>query len=647
MCRVNSLLFISVFSLVFVITESLQAQESGVIQSSEPTTILQPEINFLAQEPIIDGILDTKLSKLPKRKFNFIAKDNPQNPAPVEINYRLAYGTHFLYLYIEVGSDSFICRDRGFQNGDGFTVAITKPCPENLPADEYYVLGFSATKDKNAFFRKVIWHHNMVFGFRGLTNETEFELKSEKNKVGFELLLPWSEVYPYHPWISEGIGFNMVFVKAIGTNDLNFHTIIKDGQRYIGDNQKERLYVNLNFENPELIRSNQTYMEMNRNCILGDSIKLKIATVSANPFIEKCQLLIKGVEGNRVKTENIEYHCNKGLTIKEYNLETSDLAPGDYQIEWKSKNGNYSGKSGLTILPTFDYATLKKQLKIICSNISSGSYNTLQFQLEQIQKQFKKLKSYEVCPELRIKLTSFLENIEKAKKGEEVYKTKAGVFRRAFRSEIDGTLQPYSVKIPKDFDPSKKYKLLVWLHGSDEDDQGQLNNRRLINKLIAIAPCGRGKRHAYTTNESQIDIQEAINDVILNYPIDTTNIILAGFSMGGYGVYRTFFETPNRYKAVAVFSGQPDLATEYFPEEVHPNFLKEKYLIPFKKTLIFIAHGKKDNNTPFHLTQEVVEKLDSLGAKVEFHIEEEMGHGTSEDARNEFYNWLEYIVNKQ
>ena len=137
--KFKSLLFNSVVTLVFIITESLQAQESGVIQLSEPTPFLQPEIKFLAQEPIIDGVLDVKLSKLPKRKYNFIAKDNPQNPAPVEINYRFAYGTRFLYLYIEVDSDRFICRDRGFQNGDGFTVAITKPRPENLPTDEYYV----------------------------------------------------------------------------------------------------------------------------------------------------------------------------------------------------------------------------------------------------------------------------------------------------------------------------------------------------------------------------------------------------------------------------------------------------------------------------------------------------------------------------
>jgi predicted esterase len=635
-----------VIPLVFIITESLQAQESGVVQLSEPKPFLQPEINFLAQEPIIDGVLDVQLSKLPKRKFNFIAKDNPQNPAPVEINYRLAYGTHFLYLYIEVDTDSFICRDRGFQNGDGFTVAITKPRPENLPTDEYYVLGFSATKDKNTFFRKVVWHHNMVFGFKGLSNETKFEIKSDKNKVGFELLLPWSEVYPYHPWISDGIGFNMVFVKAIGTNDLNFHTIIKDGQRYIGDNQRKRMYVNLNFEKPELERSDQTYMAMNRNCIFGDSIKLKIAAVSANPVIEKCQLLIKKGEGNRVKTENIEYNCNKGLTINEYNVETSDLIPGDYQVEWKSKNGNYSGKSELTIMPPFNYDTLKKQLKTICSNISLGGCNTLQFQLEQIQSQFKRLKPYDICPELCKRLTSFLEHTEKAKKGEDAYRTKIGIFRRAFRSKIDGTLQPYSIKIPNDFDLSKKYSLLVWLHGSDEDDQGQLNNLRSINNLIAIAPCGRGKRHAYTTSESQIDIQEAINDVVLNYPIDTTNIILAGFSMGGYGVYRTFFETPDRYKALAVFSGQPDLATEYFPEEDHPNFLKERYLTPLKKTPVFIAHGKKDNNTPFHLTQEVVKKLDSLGAKVEFNIDEEMGHGTSEKTWNEFYKWIESFGNK-
>ena len=35
-----------------------------------------------------------------------------------------------------------------------------------------------------------------------------------------------------------------------------------------------------------------------------------------------------------------------------------------------------------------------------------------------------------------------------------------------------------------------------------------------------------------------------------NYSLDTTRIVLSGFSMGGYGVYRTFWESPEMFEAL-------------------------------------------------------------------------------------------------
>src|SRR5262249_49501668 len=44
--------------------------------------------------------------------------------------------------------------------------------------------------------------------------------------------------------------------------------------------------------------------------------------------------------------------------------------------------------------------------------------------------------------------------------------TRASDMRLAYRSPVDGTLQPFRVFVPDGYDPSKKYPLIVALHGA-------------------------------------------------------------------------------------------------------------------------------------------------------------------------------------
>ena len=50
---------------------------------------------------------------------------------------------------------------------------------------------------------------------------------------------------------------------------------------------------------------------------------------------------------------------------------------------------------------------------------------------------------------------------------------------------------------------------------------------------------------------------EVLADVAAHYPVDPERVYLSGFSMGGYGIYRTFSEDPMRYGGLIVLSGVP------------------------------------------------------------------------------------------
>ena len=121
---------------------------------------LSPKITFLQEQPVIDGLLDDNLKELlAQRKFDFKFNINIFKGSAGS-NYRLAYGTDFIYLYLEAKADNFICRDRGYQNGDGFILTLSTTKPESNKTDEHYVMGFSSQYNpEQEWARKILWNY--------------------------------------------------------------------------------------------------------------------------------------------------------------------------------------------------------------------------------------------------------------------------------------------------------------------------------------------------------------------------------------------------------------------------------------------------------------------------------------------------------
>lgn len=217
-------------------------------------------------------------------------------------------------------------------------------------------------------------------------------------------------------------------------------------------------------------------------------------------------------------------------------------------------------------------------------------------------------------------------------------------YRRAFKSKYDDTYQPYSIKLPSNYDSTKKYPLLVFLHGSGVDEQGLLNQPRSNGKFIEVAPFARDMYNCYSSDSSQIDIIEAIEDVVANFSVDAAKIVIGGFSMGGYGALRTFYEHPVLYKGVAVFAGHPHLASNWLDGE-HPNFLNNNYLKAFKGMPIFIYHGQKDGSLPVDLVKKMSIELEKAGALVTLSIAEDKGHDYPDKETNDrYFEWLNKII---
>jgi len=599
----------------------------------------QPVLNipFLENLPVIDGLPEDNLSRMEWQSFPYSEKSNDSNPE-VATRYKIAYSLNCLYLLLETESDSIVYRDRAYQNGDGFHMVIARP-DSGKATDEFYVLRFSpANEIKNIPARKGVWYYNVNLSGKQLSASTQFVCQAREGKCYFELALPWSDVYPYHPLFSESIGFNLCFVKTIGEKDKNYYFLTKDGR--IQSELSKQEYITAKFEPPIQPDKPASFaMPERRNSTVGNNLDMRIISFAKSGGSVSFYLAVRSADDYTYTSLFEENKLSAGYNSNTYTIPTEKLLPGGYTIYWKCSD-NSEGEISLSILPVIDYDKEKADLDKFKNEISAGDYNTMLFTLQNLVKDYEKLKPYETAGDIRERFNTYFNTIDEMRNNPGYLSEKLGIYRRAFLSAIDTTLQPYTIKLPENFDPKKKYPLFVMLHGSGSDDQRMLNNPLTDGTFIEIAPFGRGTSNCFTADGAETDVLEAIEDAIKNFPVNASEIIIAGFSMGGYGAYRIYHEYPGMFKGIAVFSGHPSLATQWLGDG-YPDFLDPSYLKTFRKTPVFIYHSKNDLNCPYSLTLELAGKLKSAGAKVEFVTTADGGHGIIDKGYlPQYFQWL-------
>ena len=132
---------------------------------------------------------------------------------------------------------------------------------------------------------------------------------------------------------------------------------------------------------------------------------------------------------------------------------------------------------------------------------------------------------------------------------------------RAYRSQVDGSIQPYGLVIPESYTSKKPVRLDVVLHGRG----ATLNEVSFIaahdksaavpaeQDFIQLDVFGRGN-NAYRWS-GETDVFEAIESVKSRYNIDPGKVVLRGFSMGGAGAWHLGLHHPDRWAAVEAGAG--------------------------------------------------------------------------------------------
>jgi len=215
---------------------------------------------------------------------------------------------------------------------------------------------------------------------------------------------------------------------------------------------------------------------------------------------------------------------------------------------------------------------------------------------------------------------------------------------------------------PRDFDPSRKYPILVYVYGEphgqtvlDAWGTSHADYHRVVAELgylvVSIdnrgtpAPKGAAWRRSIFGSLGPLSTEEqaaGLRELARTRPyVDMARVGIWGWSGGGSNTLNAMFRKPDVYHVgIAVApKPQPHLYNAWFQEiymetpEVNPEGYRRSAPINFAEGLegdLLIIHGTGESNTHIQITEGLVDRLIELGKQFDYMAYPNRDHGLSE-----------------
>jgi len=232
------------------------------------------------------------------------------------------------------------------------------------------------------------------------------------------------------------------------------------------------------------------------------------------------------------------------------------------------------------------------------------------------------------------------------------------VFKKVIYISTTGLALPYRILYPENYDKTKKYPLILFLHGAGErgnNNESQLvhgsklfldlANRKNYPAIVIFPQCQTGGYWSsvdVNRNTSPFTLQfdytkpithalqaaiELVQKIIINESVDRSRVYITGLSMGGMGTFEAVYRYPDLFAAAVPICGGADVDA----------YDKRVSKIPFR-----VFHGAKDVVVDVKNSHAIVEKLKTLHTKVEYIEYPEANHNSWDNAFAEpdFLSWM-------
>jgi len=230
----------------------------------------------------------------------------------------------------------------------------------------------------------------------------------------------------------------------------------------------------------------------------------------------------------------------------------------------------------------------------------------------------------------------------------------------------------YRVYIPENFNPKKKYPVVLCLHGSvqwGEDNEGQLGftlpammrpggrvatklEPNVLSSFIGVFPQSRVETP--WSGEMAEYAVKALDQTVAEFKADSRRLYVTGFSLGGYGSWYVAAKHPGKFAAIVPMGGNikiperfprqflekffpPDMLALYDAQDPHAAFVKR-----VGKTPVWIFHGENDKAVPVSDARSTAEALKAAGVSVQYTEYKGAEHFIFDRAYTEpgFWTWL-------
>ena len=222
----------------------------------------------------------------------------------------------------------------------------------------------------------------------------------------------------------------------------------------------------------------------------------------------------------------------------------------------------------------------------------------------------------------------------------------------------DGKTLSYRILLPENYDKTKKYPVVLFLHGSGErgsDNEKQLthgaklfiadSNRKSFPAIVIFPQCpsdsswssvkfDRSKTplsFSFDYTMAQTWAMKAVINLLKQVSseegADQSRIYITGLSMGGFGTFEAVYQYPNIFAAAMPICGGGD--TEHYDKRV-------------KKIPFWIFHGAADAVVNVENSRAMVKKLQSLHLSVKYNEYPGVNHNSWDNAFAEpdYLSWM-------
>jgi hypothetical protein len=267
-------------------------------------------------------------------------------------------------------------------------------------------------------------------------------------------------------------------------------------------------------------------------------------------------------------------------------------------------------------------------------------------------------------PVAKAHLKTGLQRARELKAGKPSWTTATGLVVRGYRSKIDGSVQPYGLVVPKEYDPKGKryHRLDFWWHGRGET----LSEVNFIQQRQTspgeFTPEGAFVLHPYgrycNANKfaGEVDTQECLEHVRKHYRIDEDRIVARGFSMGGAACWQFAVHYPTLWCAAAPgagFAETPEFLNVFQNEKVEPTWYEQKLWRMYNATdsavnlfnLPTVAYSG-ENDRQKQAADVMAREMKKVGLELTHVIGPKTGHSYEKGAKAEVNRLVDEIVAK-